>query len=359
MPPRTNWTDPAGVPVSILTRRSRGRLKDVLFALRSAWILLRRRRDYDLVYFLMQGLQLAAGLPIARRLGKPILMKFSGSGIIPLLESTPIGRLELRWLRQWAARIMILNPGMVEEARAHGLPEELLLWMPNPVDVALFRPGTREEIAALRHRSGIPESAPVVVYVGRLSPEKGLVPLLRGFARVARSLPEAVLVLVGDGPSRSELEALANDLGLGRRQIRFAGRVDVSEVPAWLRMADVFSLLSPNEGFSCALSEAMAAGLPAVVSDIPANAQLVEQGVHGLLVPCGDENATAAAFLDLLGNPQRRAAMSAAARQRIVDCYSTLQVVARYEELFASVLPRLTPSPQPVLQHQGKPDLPR
>ena len=85
-----------------------------------------------------------------------------------------------------------------------------------------------------------------------------------------------MLVLVGDGVQRAELETLAQALHLGPRQIRFVGRVNITEVPLWLRSSDVFALTSPSEGFSCALLEAMAAGLPPVVTDIPANQQLVE-----------------------------------------------------------------------------------
>ena len=87
MPPVREWVDPAGVPVRILTRHSRGRAKDFTFAAEVAWAIWRGRNEYDVVYFLMQGLHLAAGLPVARWAGKPIVMKVGGSGVIP--ESPP------------------------------------------------------------------------------------------------------------------------------------------------------------------------------------------------------------------------------------------------------------------------------
>ena len=337
MPPLRDWIDPLGVPVRIYASRWKGARKDIVFASRVAGMLIRERRNYQLVYFLMQGLHLAAGLPVARFLGKPILMKIGGSGVIPLMARSPSGRLELRWLRQWAHRVMILNQGMREEALREGFAPEQLLWMPNPVDTAEFAPCDERERLRLRQQFGIPAEAPVVLYSGRLAPEKALPSLMAAFALVARRKPEAILLLVGDGPLRATLSGQAAELGLGNN-VRFAGRVEPAEVPSWLRIADVFALVSPSEGFPCALAEAMSAGLPAVVSDIPANRQLVDHGQHGLLAPVGDVEAIAAAILRLLEDGELRASMGRAARARVLDNYSTEKVVDRYETLFRETL---------------------
>jgi glycosyltransferase involved in cell wall biosynthesis len=338
MPPLRDWIDPAGVPVRILTRRSRGRARDFVFALEVAWAIWNGRKRYDVVYFLMQGLHLAAGLPVAHWAGKPIVMKFGGSGVIPLMRRSRAGRVELGWLRRWAARLMVLNEGMVEEGIADGFTRQQFTWMPNPVDVSEFRPAEAGETAAWRAQHGIPPQACVAIYVGRLSSEKGLPGLLRGFALAARSSPDVMLVLVGDGPQRAELEALARQLELGPDRIRFIGRVNIAEVPFWLRASDVFALTSPSEGFSCALLEAMAAGLASVVTDIPANRQLIDSGIHGLTVPFGDDSSIQQALLQLSRDPNARTRMGQAARQRVVENYSTLRVVELYEALFCEVM---------------------
>jgi len=338
MPALREWVDPAGVPVRILTRRSRGRWKDLFFAIGVAWALWRDRKRYDVVYFLMQGLHLAAGLPVARALGKPIVMKISGSGIIPIMVNSRLGRLELKWLAKWASRVMLLNEGMFDEAMAGGLPREKLFWMPNPVDTDEFQPAQPDEIAPWRERHGIPPQSTVAIYVGRLSHEKGLTQLLRGFAKAACAVPAAMLILVGDGPQRGELEALAKELGLGRSQVRFVGRVDLQEVPSWLQASDLFALLSPNEGLSCALLEGMASGLASVVSDIPANRQLIDDRVHGLTVPFDDEGAAEEALLKLLCSADLRKHMGEAARSRAVGNYSTDRVVDRYEAMLSEVM---------------------
>ena len=334
MPARRNWVDPAGVPVTILTRHSRGRWKDIVFAIEAAWTIWRWRKNIDLVYFLMQGLHLAAGLPVARMAGKPMVMKISGDGIVTAMRRSRAGRLELGWLRRWRVPVMVLNDAMIEEALTDGFARDQLVWMPNPVDPDEFRPARAGESEAWRESHGIPAHAHVVIYVGRLSHEKGLRPLIGGFARAAKKAPDALLLLVGDGALRPELETLTRELGINAGQIRFAGRVPAGEIPFWLRASDIYSLTSPSEGFPCALLEAMSAGVPSVVSAIPANLQLIDEGVHGLTVPFDDEVAIGEAFLKLFADARLRKSMGNAARQRVVDNYSTDKVIDRYEALF-------------------------
>jgi glycosyltransferase involved in cell wall biosynthesis len=337
MPPVSAWVDPTGVPVRIFAHRWKGRYRDYAFSLAVAWTLFRERRNYQLVYFLMQGLHLATGLPAAHWLRKPVVMKFSGSSLIAALRRSWLGRLELRWLQKWARRVMILNPGMEGEAAAAGFEPRHLLWMPNPVDTAEFAPCSPEQRRGLRLQLSIPPQAPAVIFVGRLAPEKELSCLLAAFASVVQSMPQAVLILVGDGPCRQELEAQACHLGLSA-SLRFTGRQSVDQVRRWLQASDVFALVSSNEGFPCSLLEAMSVGCASVVSDIPANAQLIDHCAHGLRVPLGGRTKIAEALLRLLGDPELRDAMGRAARQRVIDNYSVDKVLDRYEELFYEAL---------------------
>jgi len=226
---------------------------------------------------------------------------------------------------------------MREEALREGFPPERLLWMPNPVDTDEFAPCDDRERLQLREQLGIPVAAPAILYCGRLAPEKALPSLIAAFALVARRKPQAILLLVGDGPVRAALARQAAALEIGDN-VRFAGRVEPAEVRSWLRIADMFALVSPSEGFPCALAEAMSAGLPSVVSDIPANRQLVDDGQHGLLAPVGVEDAIAAAILRLLDDAGLRASMGQAARARILDNYSTAKIADRYETLFRETL---------------------
>jgi glycosyltransferase involved in cell wall biosynthesis len=339
MPPLRKWTDPAGVPVRLYAARWNGVMKDVVYAISVAWLLIRQRRNYQAVYFLMQGLHLAVSLPIARMLRKTIIMKVGGSGVLSAMALSPTGRLEIRWLRKWGDRIIILNEGMRAEALAARFPPDKVVWMPNPVDTEHFSPIPVAQSRQLRAQQGLPPDAFVIVYTGRLAPEKSLHVLVDAFAMVWHQRPQAYLVLVGDGPMRTALTEQTQHLGCQDRT-RFVGAVAPLEIPRWLQTADVFALVSPNEGFPCALVEAMSAGLASVVSDIPANRQLVRSEEHGLLSEPGDAAAVAAALIRLLDKPALRTRMGAEARRSVKQHYSTERVLELYETLLSEIIPK-------------------
>jgi glycosyltransferase involved in cell wall biosynthesis len=344
MPPYSRWTDPFGTPVRLFGRLWPQQLRHYAYAAGAALHLLKNSGKYDIVYLVMGGIQLATALPVARLLRKPVIMKFSGSNtILPLTESR-LGRFELQLLRRWAARILVLNPAMEQEALRAGLSKEQIGWMPNPVDTGEFRPAAEERKAALRRLNGFPERDPMIVFVGRLAPEKQLPSLLEAFSIVVHRHSGARLALVGDGPLRPELAALAEQLGIAGN-VRFAGAVPPDAVKSWLQAADIFTLVSSVEGFPCSLIEAMACGIPAVVSDISGNRQLIEDRVHGLVAPVADHRAIAQALLRLIEDPRLRAALGAAGREQVVQKYSAANVMVKYERLFDSVASGATAAP--------------
>jgi len=337
MPPVTDWVDPCGLRVRLFGGRWPKRWRGYIFGLGVAWTLLKDRRDYQIAYFLMVGSHLATGLPVAGLLRKRIVMKFSGSSLIEEMAKSWIGRLELRFLRRWATRILILNPGMAQEAKEAGLDPARIAWMPNPVDTGAFRPCSPEERAQRRRELNLSPDTPVVVFVGRLSTEKELAGLVGAFARVVRERPLATLALIGDGPLRDEITELTRNLGL-ERNVLLTGRLDTGGVIQWLQASDVFTLVSAVEGLPCSLLEAMSAGIAPLVSDIPAHTQLVDRDVHGLVVERGNQEEIAGGLVRLLDDSELRARLGAAARLRVLDQYSTSKVVSCYEALFASLL---------------------
>lgn len=170
-------------------------------------------------------------------------------------------------------------------ARAIGRPEQWRV-VPSGVDVAAI--AARVE----RLRAGRGKRRWQAVSVGRLEPVKGMDRLLRAWAEVARRKPHARLAIVGDGRERAALEALACSLALGEA-VHFAGWDD--PLP-WLADAERFVLLSRNEGMGRAVVEAMAAGLPCIVSDVCGLAELVDDTV-GAVVDGDDPPAVARALL--------------------------------------------------------------
>ena len=337
MPAVGEWVDAMGLRVRIYGQGRSTRWQNTVYTLGVARSLITERKNYDVAYFLMQGLQLVLGLPIARLLGKPIVMKFSCSTFILKMRDSFIGRLELFFLRRWASRILILNSGMVDEALEVGFDRARIGWMPNPVDTDHFKPCSPERRLELRKQLKVDPQAPLGVFVGRLDPQKELPWLLGAFTRVVQERPDAVLVLVGDGPLRNEITQLVSTLKLDRNVI-MTGRLDAKGVLNWLQAGDVFTLVSAIEGLPCSLIEAMSAGLPAVVSNIPAHTQLVANEEEGMVTELGNEESIAAGFVRLFNDPAARVRMGAAARRRMVEQFSTPKVVDRYEELFAACI---------------------
>lgn len=337
MPPVSDWVDPYGVRVTIVGGRWPAFLRGYIFPLAVAWNIFKERRNYEIAYFLMQGLHVVTGLPVAKLLGKRIVMKFSCSGQVIQMNSSFVGRLEVWLLRRWASSILILNPGMEEEAREVGFDPARVGWMPNPIDTNQFSPCTQEERLRLRRELGVGSNTPLVVFVGRLDHQKKIPWLLGSFARVVQEQPGAVLALLGDGPLRDEMKRVAGDLGLENKVV-FTGRLSAEGVLKWLRAGDVYTLISAVEGLPCSLIEAMSVGIAPVVSNIPAHTQIVDHETHGLITELGNEESVAQGLLRLLRDGELRRRLGAAARLRIVEQYSTPQVGNCYEKLFAGVL---------------------
>ncbi len=150
-----------------------------------------------------------------------------------------------------------------------------------------------------------------IVLVARLVPIKAIDILIRAIAELAQTRPGVTAVIVGDGPLRESLEALAAELGVTDR-ITFAGQQ--TNVEDWLRRSRIFVLTSKSEGLALSLMEAMTSGLPAVVSHVGDLGDLVTEGVNGHLVRDRDPGAFARPLGELLDDPQRYSAFAAAAR---------------------------------------------
>lgn len=198
---------------------------------------------------------------------------------------------------------------------------------------------------------------PVVAYAGRLVPEKGVEVLLRAFAQVRAALPAAQLLVLGDGPQRAALEALAAQLGLGAA-VTFRGYVPPEATEALLAGAWVQAVPSVwAEPFGMVAIEAMMRGTAVVASRSGGLAETVRDGHTGRLVPPGDVNAWAAALLPLLQSPALAEQWGAAGRERALADYGMDRQVDRlltiYHDLVAGSAPAVaTPRrSQPTLDH--------
>lgn len=188
---------------------------------------------------------------------------------------------------------------------------------------------------AARRQLSIEPDRPVVMQVARFHPVKDHATALRAWAEVHAELPDALLVLVGEGEERGKMQALADELGL-RDAVRFTGAVD--DARALIPAADLCTLTSLSEGISVTLLEAMAAGKAIVATGVGGNGEVVEQGQTGLLVPRGDSTQLGEAIVGLLEDDDRRLAMGQAGRQRLFERFTAERMHAGYARLYESML---------------------
>ena len=226
----------------------------------------------------------------------------------------------LIWLERLTApitdRLIAVSPRNIETGLDAGIgrPEQYVT-IRSGIELQRFmRSGVSRHLA--REKLGIPDDAPVVGTVTRLSPQKAPLDTVRAMAIVAQELPEARFVLVGDGPLRRQVERLVGELGLRRRVILTGLRRDV---PQLLSAFDVFILSSLWEGLPRVLPQAMAAGLPIVATDADGNAEAVVEGVNGYLVSRGDVASLAERVVRLLREPIQRSRMGQAGRERVME----------------------------------------
>ncbi len=212
-----------------------------------------------------------------------------------------------------------------------GMTPERVTSVPTGIELAHFCPGDRE---AARAALGLPAGRFIVVIVATLRSWKGHEFLVEAVAR----LPEVHLAVVGDGPGRDNLRAQVERKGLGGR-VRLAGHQD--EVVPWLQSADVVALPSyANEGIPQALMQAMACGIPVITTGVGAIAEIVQDGVQGLMVPGRDVEALARAIESLRSDPDRRARMAAAGLAQARARFSSERMLDGMEAVFARVLQR-------------------
>jgi glycosyltransferase involved in cell wall biosynthesis len=220
----------------------------------------------------------------------------------------------------------------------YGAKEDGIFFFPNTPDVpalAARADEARLRRAAIRDALGIPETAPVVLFVGRFVPKKGLHHLVPAFLEVARRIPEARLLLVGDGPEAQRVRALAAP-ALDR--VIFHGFAQPDRIAELYAAGDVLAAPSLDEPWGVVVNEGMAAGLPVVLSDaVGAAPDLVREGENGRVVPAGDVAGLAAALAMVLSDLPRARAMGEASR-RIVSGWDYELGAASFKKAVAYAL---------------------
>jgi glycosyltransferase involved in cell wall biosynthesis len=244
------------------------------------------------------------------------------------------GRLYLRLERALARSsfaVVHVSESQAAEARALGLaPAGRTRVIVNGIDAASVR-ATAVRAPMSRAELGLEPDALVLATIARFDPVKRLEVLLRALPLLVARVPEAQLLIVGDGPERNALQALARTLGVGDRVV-FAGAIpDASRV---LPIVDLYVTASRREGLPLAVLEAMACGLPVLATEAPGHVDAVESEVTGRLVPLDDAPGLATEAGRLLRDPALRARMGRAGRDRVEQRFSRARMVEEIAALY-------------------------
>lgn len=248
----------------------------------------------------------------------------------PLLVNRTFTAAE-RWCAGFTNVLVTVTPRDTEVGLALGIgrPAQYTT-IRSGIDVAHFRTPHRSR-QEVRSELGLSTDAPVVASVMRLVPQKAPLDFIDAAGRLLREIPDARILIVGDGPLRQTAEARCRALGI-RKPFVFTGlRTDV---PDLLAASDVLALASLWEGLPRVIPQAMAAGLPVVATAVAGNAEAVADGVTGILVPPRDPAALGTALAAVLADRARGKAMGAAGRAR-VDEFSVDRMVNDLEALYA------------------------
>jgi len=261
---------------------------------------LRGGRDFDLIdahYFYPDGV---AAVLLGRALGRPVVVTARGSDL-NLIAEYAIPQGWIRWSARHADGLVAVSRGLKQRLANLGIAEERVHVLRNGVDPALFRPTDRD---AARQALGL--TRPTLLAVGnlvRLKSHRMMVEALVG-------LPAVDLVIVGEGPERAAIEALARERQVADR-VRLLGHVPQDHLPDIYSAADLLLLVSTHEGWPNVLLESMACGTPVIASDVDAIADIVAVPEAGRILKGPTPERLAATAREFLGALPARAATRA------------------------------------------------
>lgn len=277
------------------------------------------------------------GRLVARVLGLPVVYTVH---LPPYYYTAGVKRWAYRYMerllsRWFTDRIIYVSHRVCQEAIGLRVaPQDRSTVIENGIDLRPYNQVVDRK--TVREALGTPEDSTVFCFVGRFTEQKGVDVLLRAVARLRDQHTAFRVWLVGDGPLRAQLEQHALKEGLAS-YVQFLGFRD--DVPTLLGASDVFVLPSRYEALPLSVLEAMAAGLPCIVTDVGDNAELVEDGITGIVVPPENSDALAAALERLLADPEIRSRIGESARRKAQQ-YSIERVAARIMEVYDDILTR-------------------
>ncbi|SFW17455.1 glycosyltransferase family 4 protein [Luteibacter sp. UNCMF366Tsu5.1] len=330
--PDTPHAADAGMDVLAVEGAAVPRYSGLRFGMPSRFRIERRWRSDrpDAIYVATEGPLGWSAVSAARRLGIPVATGFHTRfdfyvGHYGFGALTPLVRHYLTRFHRRAQTTLVPTGQLAGELNELGVHDVRVLR--RAVDTMRFHPQRRDE--SLRASWGVSADTPVVLSVGRVAPEKNLHVVIDAYRALARRVPEARCVIVGDGPGRAALEAAHPD-------VIFAGTRRGDELAAYYASADMFIFPSLTETFGNVVLEAMASGLPVVAYAEAAAREFIHNGQNGIRVAPGNEGGLVERAAALGADAIVRATMGAAARASVAGL-SPDSVIAAFESIMQSL----------------------
>ena len=342
-----HWREPItelGVPVVSLDCRSTRDIPKGISRLRS-WL---RANRPDLVHSHLWAANVIARIA-GRLTGIPVISSVHNPDHEPQAwadgaDVSRITRHAAKAMDRWSANLgstrMVAVSDYVRKSAGRDLhfPLDSIDLVYNPFDVDLMKAPVGKDRAELLAEVGLPAESHVLLNVARVSPQKGLVYAVRALPEILRQYPEVHLLSVGattDPRWTAELKREAEALGVADHFHMLGARANVVD---YLRACDIFVFPSLYEGLGIALIEAMAAGCVCVATNTGPIPEVVQDGKDGVLVPPADADALARVVCDLLGDPERRSKLGAAAKQTAFSKFQPKEQAEQLTRVYESVL---------------------
>lgn len=297
-----------------------------------------KQQDIDVMHLLNDLSTNAAFASFSSRLADvPYVYTIQGPGTKlghPLVDSVIWAYHQTieRWIVKRAKKVILLSRSLIPAAEELRVEQSRMAVIPSGMDPLLFsseRPEVKEKAQHLKDELNLNDSI-VLGYLGRLTPVKGLEVLFSAVKRIQNDYPKLTILVVGDGASRNNLEAVASKLKA--RTIFVGWKQDTAP---YYSLMDIFVLPSFSEGLANVLLEAMAMEKAVVATEVGGNPDVVSNGENGFLVPAGDSESMASALRQLIEDEGLRKQIGEQNRQKIEEHFSWAATAKRIETVYS------------------------
>ena len=299
------------------------------YTLKSLILSLRLREQINVIHVHTADYPMIAGFLFSLFSHKPYIVACRGSDIRISSRKFLHRAFRLPFLRNAKTLVAVSNEIAELLTNKYGICRHRILVIRNAYDDRVMQEIARNKVQAENLR---PKR---IVCVANMRPEKDHMTLLKGFKRITKSIDEAQLLLIGDGPLRLQLEKFCARHRL--RNVRFLGRIPFNEVLENVAKSDIFILTSIEEAMPNAVIEALALGKPVIATRVGGIPEIVKDGFNGILIPPKSPQHVARALRTLLRDEKLYSKLSSNATNGTILC-SWSEIVLRYEQMYANLL---------------------